>query len=395
MNLDTYDIKNKMLTTAVAVFAASSLLAQPASATVEFPQRVQVVPDYLAAEYNANKPFSYNLVPCAAKGEGPIYWTATTAPEDAELKPEFVRDLTTAYSYVTAVTGGRIAFEYVDTSNMAGHVQVGLGVGVGSEPTFWQDTRIRHTNSLTRPVIGSFSSSGGNTNPNSTQAHVKGMYYDKNYSLFAYEAGAYVDGVAALGWPTRNVKDSWIESGYALPSIVTAADISFNEWKSNIWKNDFEGNFPSGAQTLFQHAATPLLFEGWSSEFTPFSDVLVSDRDYYLLNFVADDSCNYDYEAQFSSKTPNDQRSFGVNNYIRSGNSSYVSLGKLATTANAPAGWSGVPKAPIIADVTTALVAPSQQETKDNSKNKKKKCKKKYKKDGKKKKYKKCLRKAN
>ena len=80
---------------------------------------------------------------------------------------------------------------------------------------------------------------------------------------------------------------------------------------------------------------------------------------------------------------------------IRANNSAYVSLGKLATTANAPAGWSGVPKAPIIADVTTALVAPSQQETKDNSKNKKKKCKKKYKKDGKKKKYKKCLRKAN
>ncbi len=369
-------LKKVIAATALSLFSAT-LFAQPASALVQFPFR-SPLPEYLANAYGDRAPTSYTSVPCAAKGEGPIYWTATTAPSDLKYKDAFVADLEKAYSHVSEITGGRIKFEYVDTTNMKGVVDRYDGkLSADGKPMsrFWADTRIRHTVSLTRPVVGNLTSPGTYLDPNSPNAHVSSMVWANSYTTNApYAANeAPVNQV----WPQRLNFQQWEANGFDTPGSVTSTGVSFTSWR----------NPPADktrATNLIRLTTIPMV-SGFGSYFMLEGLPVISDLDYYLLNFVADESCNYDWSVQAARETPNDQLAFGINSFFNQ-KEGYRTLGKISTAANPPAGWNGAPKAPAIKGVTTVT---SESPTAKKI-SKKAKCKK-FKKAGKKKKYENCL----
>ena len=369
-------LKKLITATALTLFSAT-LFAQPASALVQFPF-LSPLPEYLANAYGDRAPTSYISVPCAAKGEGPIYWTATTAPSDLKYKDAFVADLEKAYSHVSEITGGRIKFEYVDTTNMKGVVYSYDGVPTAdgeSMTRFWADTRIRHTVSLTRPVVGNLTSPGTYLDPNSPNAHVSSMVWSNSYIYNAQYAAnkAPVNQV----WPQRLNFQRWEANGFDTPGSVTSTGVSFTSWR----------NPPADktrATNLIRLATIPMVRD-LGSYFMLEGLPVISDLDYYLLNFVADESCNYDWSVQAARETPNDQLAFGINSFFNQKEGD-GSLGKVSAAANPPAGWNGPPKAPAIKGLTTL----STKSVTEKKISKKAKCKK-FKKAGKKKKYKKCL----
>jgi hypothetical protein len=370
-------LKKAIAATALTLFSAT-LFAQPASALVQFPY-TSPLPTYLDNAYGNLAPNGYKYVPCAAKGEGPIYWTATTAPSDLKYKDAFVADLKKAYSYISQITGDRIQFEYVDTTNMKGVVhQLRDGKfdpdGTGMT-RFWEDTRIRYTVALTRPVVGNLTSPGTYLDPNSPNAHVSTKAY---YRTGIYNA-QYSANTAPVNqvWPKRYNFNEWEANGFDSPGSVDSAGVSFTSWR----------NPPADktrAANLVRIATRPMVHD-LSNTFMPEGLPVISDLDYYLLNFIADESCNYDWSVQAARETPNDQLAFGINSYFNQ-KEGYGSLGKVSAAANPPAGWNGPPKAPVIKGVTTV----SYESSTSSKLSKKAKCKK-FKKAGKKKKYKKCL----
>ena len=358
---------------------SATFFAQPASALIQFPY-LPGLPSYLDNAYGDRAPTGYSYFPCAAKGEGPIYWTATTAPSDLKYKDAFVADLKEAYSYISQITGDRIQFEYVDSTNMKGVVDRSEAGAFNVDGTgmtrFWEDSRIRYTVALTRPIVGNLTSPGTYLDPNSPNAHVSkwASYHNGIYNA-QYTANR---GPVNQVWPKRSNFPEWEANGFDTPNLVDTSGVAFTSWRKPAADK-------TRATNLVRIVTRPMV-KGFGTDFMPEGLPVISDLDYYLLNFLADESCNYDWSVQAARETPNDQLAFGINSFFNQ-KAGYGSLGKVSTAASPPAGWNGPPKAPAIKGVTTV----SSESPTAKKLSKKAECKK-FKKAGKKKKYKKCLR---
>ena len=374
-------LKKIITVTALSLFSAT-LFAQPASAMVEF-DRDSPFPQYIYDAYEIPSR-QYSLLPCAAKGEGPIYWTASTAPSDLKYKDAFVADLEKAYSHISEITGGRFVFEYVDTTDMRG-VLTNNGLDGSrpdrnrtpvASPRYWENNKIAHTVVLSRTSFGSVASPGSVSNVHAPEAHIDpdGMFRrDSDGKTWA--AGNTLGPAAGL-WPSYPQYRDWEASGYQSVGSVSAASIPFSFWQRQRSMN------PDAA--LFYQAAARLsiIFPSQLRSGVP----VVTDLDYYTMNFIADESCNYDWKVQAKRGTPPDQLGFAVNNLYRQRFPDRANEIGLSTAANPPAGWNGPPKAPAIKGLTTL----STKSVTEKKVSKKSKCKK-FKKAGKKKKYRKCL----